>query len=589
MKVLLVTAVNNYKHAYPSFMSSIDFPVGLAYLAASLKAADFEVFGLNPNNKTEYPSAFHMLKGELTQALKSIKPDLIGMGGLCRDYPCLKDAIAIAREVAPKTPIVLGGGIINHDSEFTFQALKPDFCIVGEAEDGLVQLSQTLRDGGNSFDHIPNLGYWKNGAVQFTKQCPVNQDLDKLLFPDYEPFKFSEILEHFSSAIEHPYAYPRLNPRPMPIVAARSCPFTCTFCVHRSGAKYRSRSIDNILKEIAYLYDTYHFNILLLMDELFAVNNKRLKEFSEAILKGKEEHGWDFDWVFQTHASASFNQETLDLAKRAGCYSFNLGLESASPDVLESMNKKTHPSQYLRAIDLADKSKVGFGGNFIFGDTAENGRTIGETMSFFHNHCKRTNISLGSIQPYPGSKLFDHCLEKGIIRSKLDYYENIDTVPFQVNMTSIPDPLWKLWIGVLKYYMLLTPWITCVKAKSCKIIPAEGNPMVSGTGLNFYEIASECPFCGNENRFRPVLNLKATPWPPQTFAHAKKIVKESRLVFWFTFFGIWFLSLWRPLRNFFFYFRMDKNYVYVPSVQTGCKKCNKRYKVDISSGMALPT
>jgi len=163
--------------------------------------------------------------------------------------------------------------------------------------------------------------------------------------------------------------------------------------------KYRARTIENIMAEIGHFYSKYQFNILFLLDELFAINKDRLRQFSEALLKAKEENGLDISWTFQTHASASFDDETLALAKQAGCYFFGYGMESASPTVLASMNKRSKPAQIANAIQTADKLRIGFGGNFIFGDPAENSTTLTETFSFFRQYCTNIHVDLFSIRP----------------------------------------------------------------------------------------------------------------------------------------------------------------------------------------------
>ena len=65
-------------------------------------------------------------------------------------------------------------------------------------------------------------------------------------------------------------------------------------------------------------------------------------------------------------------------------------MESASPTVLASMNKRTKPAQIVTAIKTADRLRIGFGGNFIFGDPAESPETLSETLGLFsrllHGH-----------------------------------------------------------------------------------------------------------------------------------------------------------------------------------------------------------
>ena len=160
MKVLLIVPTHKYKQVYPAFLSVSDFPTGFAYLTSSLRQAGHEVFGLNLNNITGYKSAYDMISNRIPLCLKEVKPDLIGIGGLSGDYKFIKDAMRVIRGETD-TPIVLGGGIITHDAEFIFNLLKPDFCIIGEAEEAIVQLADMVQSGKKDFASIDNLGYWE--------------------------------------------------------------------------------------------------------------------------------------------------------------------------------------------------------------------------------------------------------------------------------------------------------------------------------------------------------------------------------------------------------------------------------------------
>lgn len=485
-------------------MAHSDFPSGFAYLASALRNAGHEVFGLNPNNDPNYGSAYEMLYARICHSLKESQPELIGLGGLCTDFKFLKDAMQIIRTLAPSVPIVMGGGIINNDAEFVFRTLQPDFCIIGEGEEVLVQLVKILESDKQDYEQIANLGYWQEGTPKFTRQNFDYIDIDKRSFPDYEPFGIDEMLDEYSFAARFLYRYTRANPRPMTIVTARGCPFNCTFCVHQRGPKYRARSVGNIMQEIAFLYERYHFNILVILDELFAVNKSRMREFCTALINARETLKWDFEWFFQSHASASLGREELQMAKETGCSFFSYGLESASSKVLASMNKKTKLSQIVEAIENANATKIGFGGNFIFGDVAETPETISETMDFFLHYCLDLHVYLTTVRPYPGSKLFDMCMERGVIRKKLEFYEHIDEgIP---NMTSMPDALWLPWAEQASILGNSFPWAKSANAfRYSQELETANNSMLLNSGKLIWRIWVKCPHCNQEVYYREPL------------------------------------------------------------------------------------
>lgn len=597
MKVLLILPTFRYNQGYPSFYSNTDLPTGFAYIASAIRNSGHDVVGLNPNNDPGYKSAYEMVYDKISQSLLKNKPDLIGLGGLSVDFKFIKDAIQIIREKAPETPIVLGGGIINYDVEFIFSTLRPDFCIVGEGEEIIVDLIKMLESGKQDYEEIANLGYWDNGAPKFTKQNFNYIDIDKRAFPDYEPFGISAMLDEFSMATRYVYRYTRPNPRPMTIVSSRGCPYSCTFCIHKKDSKYRkyrSRSIENIMQEIKELYDKYHFNILIILDELFVVNKERLREFCLALIDAHNKFGWDFDWIFQTHPNASIDYETLEMAKKAGCYCFTYGIESASPRVLASMNKKSKPSQFATAINIANTLGIGFYANFIFGDVAETEETIHETMSFFSQYCLDIHISIAAISPYPGSKLFDDCLKKGLISDKMKYYKYIDKQIF--NMTKLPNRVWFPWIYLAMYLSKYCQFAKSTNATYCEVDTEDSNNAIALYYKNtMYKIKANCPHCSQENYYRELLRSKEEP-----FVYSKnsnifvsfeaflmriaglniirynisKLMVKGLFLLLISFKHPLFKTL-KPL--------MGEN-EFVPFFTTCCQHCNKRINVNLPMG-----
>ena len=161
MRVLLVPQKSNYPDPSPC-MHIIG--QGFPYIAASLKAAGHDVFVANLNYRWCPETAAAALEETLRAAIAEYQPDLIGVGGLSADYPFVKDAIRFGRKIAPDTPIVCGGGIMTYDPEFIFKDLRPDFGVVGEAEETIVSLADAVA-AGSGIDQIPNVIHWNDGRA----------------------------------------------------------------------------------------------------------------------------------------------------------------------------------------------------------------------------------------------------------------------------------------------------------------------------------------------------------------------------------------------------------------------------------------
>lgn len=500
MRILLIPPKNNYPDPAPDVNT---FGQGIPYLAGALREAGHEVFGMNISHIWCHGSAPLTLEKYLRTAIAEHQPHLIGVGGLAPDYFFVRDVILFSRTIAPEIPIVCGGGLVTYDPHFALSHLRPDFAIVGEGEISIVKLLECLQRG-ESVDSVPGLVHQKNDDIVMNQvEFPAN--LDELPFPEYDPFDFDTYLSspnHTNNFIAHT----RHRPRIMPLSMARSCPYKCTFCCHSDGTEYRSRSIASVMQEIASFYEKYHFNILYLHDELGFIKPKKALEFCTEIRTLKQNLRADFDWGCYLRVD-TVSRDLLAEMKAAGCKFIGYGLESASAAVLRSMKKGTTPEQMVKALQWTQEAGIGIHGNFIFGDVAETPETIGETIDFYNTYCKDLTVYFYYITPYPGSELFDYCLDKHLITDRQDYYETVAPYKGSVNMTGLPDEV---------FYDLTEPVMHDIfNAKKATLLSLQENGL-AGSDRNApfelrrasYRIEAVCPHCSTKVGFSYPLRLR---------------------------------------------------------------------------------
>ena len=188
------------------------------------------------------------------------------------------------------------------------------------------------------------------------------------------------------------------------------------------------------------------------------------------------------------------------------------------------MNKKTTPEKYLKAIELSNEVELGFAGNFIFGDPAETGETVRETMEFFFANCLDKNVFIDFIKPYPGSKIFDYCLESGLIPDKLEYYETIDER--WVNMTKMENEGWHGDAKLLETIFNTHLWEKSTEATSYEEDP-ETNPILEHSKMILFKLWANCPHCRGGVFYR-LMGTKDAPnffMPTCTHCHKKMRIK----------------------------------------------------------------
>lgn len=112
---------------------------------------------------------------------------------------------------------------------------------------------------------------------------------------------------------------------------ARGCPYACTFCnktLFRN--KYRERNLSAVQAEIDQLISR-GVEYIYFIDEIFGVG-KQVRQLLEFLATKQIAIG------FQTRIDL-WNEESIDLLARAGCVSFECGVESITDEGRDAMNK----------------------------------------------------------------------------------------------------------------------------------------------------------------------------------------------------------------------------------------------------------
>ncbi|MDP3026147.1 MAG: radical SAM protein [Nanoarchaeota archaeon] len=474
MKILLViprymlTNTKNYEYS---------FPLGLGYISSVIKQAGHEIDCLNLNHFNG--DVEHLINEKLDRK----KYDIVATGHLGIGYAIIEKILNTVRNHSSKPKTVLGGALVTSEPKLMFESLKPDIAVFGEGEITIVELLDYL-EKKKDLKEVKGIIYWNNGKAVFTKPREPIEDLDSIAFPDFEGLGFEEQLGNMNCAYSFDY------PRAYPILCSRGCPFHCTFCYHCLGIKYRTRSLDNVMKELRENVKKYKINMINIHDDLFSVNKERLYEFCKEIKKLFKEIPWKCEWSCQLSVQ-NVDREMLSTVKDAKCTAISWGFESYSPTVLKSMKKPITPEQIDKAIKLSMEFKINIMGNFIFGDVAETKETAKETLDYWKKNCKG-QVKLYFIQPYPGSEIYNHCIEKGIIKDKLDFIKNRINHLTWLNMTNKMnnEEILQLKKEIIearrKYYKYIMP----IRIKSDKKTKKR------------YKFLVKCPFCREKVEYK---------------------------------------------------------------------------------------
>lgn len=446
-------------------------PLGLAYVNAALRAANLDVMCLNMNH-IEAEDRYAVL----AQRVIEHDIDYVICGGISPLWQTVKKIFDTVKAVKPAVIAIGGGGMFTAEPILAAELIGVDYAVIGEGEITEVELLQTLMTN-RDVSHVKGIVYQTPDGYRQTEARGQITDVDAIPFPSYEEFDMEQYLDNQRVSDEYYSSYSD-NPRIMPMILGRSCPYQCKFCFHPIGNQYRVRSLNNFFQELDLWMERYAPTCILILDELFSASVDRVYEFCNRI---KEYH---IKWVVQMRVDI-ITKELLNTMREAGCISISYGLESFSPVVLNNMRKHIDIAEIERALKLTYEAGIDIQGNFIFGDELEDEHTIYETMHFWFQH-PEYGINLGMIETYPGSGYYQDLVKLKKIKNQKQFLERDE---WQINLTQLPDEVYEKYQMV---FQLLTFYYNpkCIQEK-------EMNLDENGEGI----LEGRCVHCGAVNRW----------------------------------------------------------------------------------------
>jgi radical SAM superfamily enzyme YgiQ (UPF0313 family) len=359
----------------------------------------------------------------------------VACGGLSGEFPVLYSLFRTVREIAPDVTILCGGGIITAEPEVAMRALEyADIGMFGEGDFTFPALLQCLESSG---DLHKLKGIIFREGDQWVQMEPADEvmDLDALPFPDYHGFEYDIYLKNNFNG----FSFQGEPLSPVSIIGSRSCPYSCTFCFHPTGNKYRIRSLDSVFCELDYLLQNFKINCVAMREELFSAEQDRIYEFAKTI---KQYHIY---WTIQLRVNL-VNEDVIRMLAEADCFAVFLGIESMADEVLKSMNKKITSAQITQVLQWADKYKLQIRSGLIFGDKAETEDTAKRSLDWLKLHrnynpvLRRPAIIADMLIPFPGSPIYNYAVANGIIADEVSYLKM--GCPL-VNLTSLSNDKYK--------------------------------------------------------------------------------------------------------------------------------------------------
>lgn len=393
-------------------LSYFIYPVVPAYAASLLKQKGYEVYFLDgPAEKMTYE--------QWEKKLLEIRPDLLAIE---TKTPVVKYHWEIIRnlktcpELAEGLKITLMGDHVTALPKESMQNCPVDFIVTGGDYDfGLLSIANHLSKGEKL-----EQGIWYRKIILNTKylihntgKFALSHSLDELPIIDRDLTKWRLYAHKNSNFYRAPGAYTMFG---------RDCWWgKCTFCSWTTlfpGRKFRVMSVKKAIAEVENLVENYQIKEIMDDSGSFPVGDWN-REFCEEIIKR------GYQKKIRINCNMRFNsgltQKNYDLMGEAGFRFILYGLESASQETLDRLNKNLKVEQIETCLRMAKKAGLWPHVTVMVGYPWEKEEDINKTIRFVKDLFSQglvDTMQATIVVPYPGTPLFRECQENNWLKTE---------------------------------------------------------------------------------------------------------------------------------------------------------------------------
>ncbi|MBI2264493.1 MAG: B12-binding domain-containing radical SAM protein [Armatimonadetes bacterium] len=368
-------------------VENFNIPLGLLYLAGYLRKHVPEV---------------SVFVTDRLDSLLAYGPDVIGVTAMTPNYKMALDT-AIFLKDRTSVPILLGGA---HITALPHTLAHPfDIGVFGEGEATLLELVRIyLSEGGfakESLTDTQGITYHKNGSVCVNSARPLIAPLDEIPPPLWDLWNLGARVKWMSTS--------------------RGCPYSCNFCF-KMLKHYRSFSPAYIVNQLKEVLTRYPSRSVYFVDDLFAVDRKRLAELGP--MMQKEGLTRNVSYICTVRADL-VTEEMASLMWEAGVRVVHLGLESGSDKILSYLkNETTTVEENQRALEICyDKAFFTFG-SFIIGTPGETEQDLDATYEFIKRNwelCRIRGVGMSPLIVLPGTHVWADALSRGLVSEDMEW------------------------------------------------------------------------------------------------------------------------------------------------------------------------
>ena len=386
MKILLAACNAKYIHSNPAVYDL------KAYAAAYKDSVQIKEFTINQP------------KDEIMKEIYRSGADVVCFSCYIWNISFVRELIRDLKKILPDTVFWAGGPEVSfHAKNFLEDMPQVTGIMKGEGEETFLALAGYYLEGKGRLEEISGIVFRKeNEIVDNGFREPV--DLDRIPFIYENPENFENRIIYYESS--------------------RGCPFSCSYCLSSIDRKLRFRSLSLVKKELQFFLD-HRVPQVKFVDRTFNCRHEHAMEIWKYIL---EHDNGVTNFHFEVSADL-FREDELELIgrMRPGLIQLEIGVQSANPETLEAVHRKTDLEKLRRNVEkIRSFHSVHQHLDLIAGLPCEDYESFRRSFDFVDS-MKPDQLQLGFLKVLKGSLMEEKAREYGITCKSLEPYEVLST------------------------------------------------------------------------------------------------------------------------------------------------------------------
>jgi radical SAM superfamily enzyme YgiQ (UPF0313 family) len=405
MNIVFVYSLNDVQSQKTPLRNQEQMQFGISYISSFLKKHNHQtrLIVLSKVFGSTYKSI-------IDKCVEEFRPAVFCFTAVSSEYDFIASIAKYIKGKYLSIYLIIGGCHASLNPEGILSDAFDSLC-VGEGEMPILELITQLENGLQP-SNIPNLWIKHNDVLEKNPPRQFLQDLDSLPFPDRDMWQ-PWIRERSGTGVS--------------ILLGRGCPFECTYCCNHAlkriqvGAYVRPRSTGNIIEELKGIEVLFPGKRQVYFEvESLGVNVSWAIELCDKLANLNAAFMEPFSFGVNLRVAPGINYKALFAAlKKANFKYVNIGLESGSERVRrEILNRNYSNADIESAVKFARESGLKVNFFNMIGIPGETLADFKETVRI-NRACLPDRHMTSIFFPYPGTKLYSFCKEKGLVKDKL--------------------------------------------------------------------------------------------------------------------------------------------------------------------------